>query len=158
MAGTRKRTKSHHAVLRPREIEVLAVRTEGQMRQHQRLAWNDLRFPVGGDLFHPQAVLIAIVLDIGDVPAVAGNGAIRGLATFRDLGDAGLVKSRGTPALSVAIQLEPNTIAKSARRRTRRGLSMNRRPLHGDGGGGAAAPSATSAMRQSRLRSPSRVP
>ena len=60
------------------------------MRQHLRLAWNDLRLPAGGGLFHPQAVLIALVLDIGDVSAVAGHGAIRRLAAFRDFRDAGL--------------------------------------------------------------------
>ena len=69
------------------------------MRQRERLAWNDLRFPTSADLFHPEAVLIAIVLDIGDVPAVAGNGAIRGLAAFGDLDDASLRQVQGRPSL-----------------------------------------------------------
>ena len=43
--------------------------------------------------------LIPLVLDIGDVSAVAGHGAIRGLAAFGDLGDAGLRQVRGRTGL-----------------------------------------------------------
>ena len=123
MAGTRERMNIGLRGLRAREIEVLAVRAEAQMRQRERLAWNDLRFPISADLFHPEAVLIAIVLDIGDGPAVGGNGAMRGLTAFRDLGDRASSSPGAGPPCPSRIQLDPNTIAKRATSRTRPGLS-----------------------------------
>ena len=69
--------------------------------------------PLRADLFHPEAVPIAVVLHISDVPAIAGNGAEPGLAALGNPGDVPR-EVLGTAALFRDIHPSPSTIAKRA--------------------------------------------